>query len=249
MAEAAAILCERGTRAEFIDINMGCPMQKIFGNGEGSALMRDPELIERIVERVNAYVSLPVTVKLRTGVDEEHLNAVECAQAAERGGAAMICVHGRTRAEFYTGVANREIIKNVKNSVRIPVVANGDVKSGEDALEILSYTGADGVAVGRGAVGNPFIFAEIRAAIEGRSIPVYTLGERIEVALRQLKLACRYKGEKIAIPESRKQIAAYIHSFGGAASIRARINCSLTYSEVEQILLSELELLKKTEDE
>ncbi len=244
MARAASIL-EVGVGGEFsppaaIDINMGCPVNKIFSNGEGSALMRSPELIYDIVRAVKGAISIPVTVKLRLGVDREHINAVECAMAAESGGAALICVHGRTRVEMYSGVVDKDGIKNVKKSVRIPVVANGDIKSGKDALDLLSYTGADGVAVGRGAVGNPFIFDEIKAALDGADYTPPTLAKRCEVALRQLWLSIEDKGERIAVPEARKQIAAYFSAFKGAAAMRAKINMATTYHEVEDIIISAL---------
>ncbi len=224
-----------------IDINMGCPVNKIFSNGEGSALMRSPELIYRIVRAVSGAIDLPVTVKLRAGVDRDHLNAVECSQAAESGGASLICLHGRTRVEMYTGLADREIIRDVKKSIHIPLVANGDIKSGEDALEMLRVTGADGIAVGRGAVGNPFIFSEIRAALDGVPYTPPTIRERCGVALDQLRLSMIAKGENIAIPEARKQIALYLRDFHGAALLRARINTATTYAEVEGIFRDILE--------
>ena len=223
-----------------IDINMGCPVHKIFSNGEGSALMRDPELIYRITKAVKENTDLPVTVKHRTGVDDGSLNAVECAMAAESGGASLITVHGRTRVQMYSGSVNREMIKNVKKSVHIPVIANGDILSGEDALSMLRDTGADGIAIGRGAVGNPFIFREIIAALEGKTFISPTLEEKVEVALLQLRLAIEDKGERVAVPESRKQIASYLHSFKGAAAIRARINLATEYSVIERILTEAL---------
>lgn len=223
-----------------IDINMGCPVHKIFSNGEGSALMRDPELIYRITKAVKENTDLPVTVKHRTGVDDGSLNAVECAMAAESGGASLITVHGRTRVQMYSGSVNREMIKNVKKSVHIPVIANGDILSGEDALSMLRDTGADGIAIGRGAVGNPFIFREIIAALEGKTFIPPTLEEKVEVALLQLRLAIEDKGERVAVPESRKQIASYLHSFKGAAAIRARINLATEYSVIERILTEAL---------
>ena len=246
MAEAAARLSvgfEGSFAPSFIDINMGCPMQKIFGNSEGSALMRDPSLIERIVKATNEATPLPVTVKIRSGIDPDHINAVECALAAQSGGAAMICVHGRTRVQLYSGLADREIIKAVKDSVHIPVIANGDIVSAESALQMLAQTGADGIAIGRGAVGNPFIFAQIKAALRSEEYSEPGLCERIETALLQLQLACEDKGERIAVPEARKQIASYLHTFPGAAAIRARVNNALTYSEVEQILREELKAI------
>lgn len=241
MAEAAGILTERAeVKPVTIDINMGCPVNKIFNNGEGSALMRSPELIEKIVRAVSDGTYLPVTVKIRSGVDSSSINAVECALAAEDGGAALVCVHGRTRVQMYGGSADREIIKNVKSSLHIPVIANGDILSGEDAVSMLRDTGADGVAVGRGAVGNPFIFSEIRAALEGRPYTAPTLDERVRIALLQLSIAVEEKGERQAVTEARKQIALYLHSFRGSAQIRARINQALTYREVETALTSAL---------
>ena len=245
MAKAAEIL-SRGCGGEFvppvaIDINMGCPVNKIFGNGEGSALMKNPELIYRIVRATASATDLPVTVKLRRGVNSESVNAVECALAAQEGGARMICLHGRTRVEMYSGKVNKEIIKDVKNALHIPLVANGDIVCGQDALDMLRYTGADGVAVGRGAVGNPFIFREILAALRGEPYTPPSRREIVEVALLQLSLSVEEKGERVAVPEARKQIASYIHGFSGAANIRARINEKGKYSEVRDILLSVLD--------
>lgn len=245
MARAAEIL-SRGCGGEFvppvaIDINMGCPVHKIFSNGEGSALMKNPELIYRIVKATSSAVDLPLTVKLRRGVDSDSINAVECALAAEEGGARMICLHGRTRVEMYSGKVNRDIIRDVKKALHIPLVANGDITCGRDALDMLAYTGADGVAVGRGAVGNPFIFREILSALRGEDYTPPTRREVVETALLQLSLSVEQKGERVAVPESRKQIASYIHGFSGAASIRARINEKDKYSEVREILLSLLD--------
>ena len=241
MARAAAAL-ECGYSAEgyvppvAIDINMGCPVNKIFSNGEGSALMKDPDLIYRITKSVKDNISIPVTVKIRAGVDEKHINAVECALAAESAGAALVTVHGRTRTMLYSGIADREIIRNVKNSLHIPVVANGDVTDVESALSMLSETGADGIMIGRGAVGNPYLFSEIKAALEGREYSLPTLDERKETSLLQLRLAIEDKGERIAVPEARKQIAVYFKGFRGSAALRARINAAVTYEEVASAL-------------
>ncbi len=236
MAEAAAILehPSEGVPPPAIDINMGCPVHKIFSNGEGSALMRSPELIEKIVGAVTSSVSLPVTVKLRSGIDEHHINAVECALAAEAGGASAVCIHGRTRVQMYGGKSDRKIIKKVKESLQIPLFANGDISSAEDALSIISETGADAVAIGRGAVGNPFIFAEILAALRGECYTPPSAEQRAETALRQLALAIADKGEALAVTEARKQIALYLHGFRGAAALRARINRATTYKEAEE---------------
>ncbi len=219
-----------------IDINMGCPVNKIFSNGEGSALMRDPELIYRIVKATVGATDLPVTVKLRAGIDREHINALECALAAESGGAAAVALHGRTRVEMYSGRANREIIANVKKSLRIPLIANGDITSAEEALDMLRATGADALMIGRGAIGNPFVFAEIKAALAGEPYTPPTVEERVECALLEIRTAIADKGERIAIPEARGRIAMYIRSFRGAAQIRAAVNRATTYIEVEDAL-------------
>ena len=238
MGEAARILTEEteGCAPAFIDINMGCPVNKIFSNGEGSALMRDPGNIERIVSAVKAAVSLPVTVKIRTGIDESHLNAVDCALAAESGGADALCIHGRTRKQMYSGTVDRKTIADVKRALHIPVIGNGDINSAEDAVSMINDTGVDGIAIGRGAVGNPFIFREIRAAILGESYCAPSLRDRVEAALYQLRTAIEDKGERVAVCEARKQIALYLKGFRGAASIRGEINRALTYKEVEAIL-------------
>ena len=242
MAEAAHTLANppEGARPVAIDINMGCPVNKIFGNGEGSALMRSPELIERITRGVSGAIDIPTTVKIRAGINKNSINAIECARAAEEGGASLICIHGRTREQMYGGTADREIIKNVKSALHIPLIANGDIVDGESAIAMLRDTNADGIAIGRGAVGNPFIFEEILCAIEGRSFTPPSLEERVDIALLQLKTAIEDKGERVAIPEARKQIALYLRSFRGAARIRAEINRATTYAEVEIALKSAL---------
>jgi nifR3 family TIM-barrel protein len=203
--------------------------------------MKNPELIEEIVSAIKRAVSIPVTVKLRTGVNEKSINAVECALAAEAGGASMITLHGRTREQMYGGLADRKIIKDVKSRLHIPLIANGDVTNSESALAMLSETGADGIAIGRGAVGNPFLFSEIISAIEKTDFTEPTLRERTDAALFQLRCAVEEKGEYTAVTESRKQIALYLHAFRGAAALRAKINSATTYREVEHILLSALD--------
>lgn len=230
-----------------IDINMGCPVNKIFSNGDGSALMKNPELIFDIVKAVRCAVSIPVTVKIRSGVDASSINAAQCALAAEEAGAALVCVHGRTRAQLYGGKADREIIRNVKQSVQIPVIANGDVTDAQTALAMLRDTGADGIAIGRAAVGNPYIFSEITAALEKDTFAPPSLHDKIEMAKRELRLAVADKGEGIAIPEARKKIALYFKGFRGSAALRAGINSALTFDEVER-LLSALENNTDTDD-
>ena len=243
MAEAARVLSnpKESARPVAIDINMGCPVHKIFSNGEGSALMKSPALIEQIVSAVVKATDLPVTVKLRAGIDDSSINAVECALRAEAAGASLVTLHGRTRVQMYSGFADRKIIGNVKCALQIPLIANGDITNAEQALSMLSDTGADGIAVGRGAVGNPFIFSEIRAALEGESYTPPTLTDRVEVALAQLSTAVEEKGERRAIPEARKQIALYLQGFRGAARIRADINRATEFAEVERILLAATE--------
>ena len=238
MAEAASKLYEAAdTKPIAIDVNMGCPVKKIFSNGEGSALMRSPELIEKIVSAIRRTVPIPVTVKLRTGINEQSINAIECSLAAESGGASLITLHGRTREQMYGGLANREIIKNVKSCLHIPLIANGDIVDSESALAMIRDTGADGIAIGRGAVGNPFIFEEIAAAIEGTPYFPPTLDERCEAALTQLAAAIEEKGEHVAVNEARKQIAMFLRAFRGAARIRAEINRAESYEEVKRALL------------
>lgn len=243
MARAAEVLVhgeEGGVPPVAIDINMGCPVAKVFTNGEGSALMKNPDRIYEIVKATVGSVDIPVTVKLRAGVDKESVNAVECAQAAESAGAALVAVHGRTRAEMYSGKADLEIIRKVKQSLHIPVIANGDITSGDDALTALSVTGADGIMIGRGAIGNPFVFSEIKSKLSGGAFSEPSTEEKIEVALLQLSLAIEEKGEGIAVREARKQIALYLRFFKGAALIRAEINRAETYSEVERAMRSAL---------
>ena len=189
---------------------------------------------------MSGAIDIPTTVKIRAGINKNSINAIECARAAEEGGASLICIHGRTRERMYGGTADREIIKNVKSALHIPLIANGDIVDGESAIAMLRDTNADGIAIGRGAVGNPFIFEEILCAIEGRSFTPPSLEERVDIALLQLKTAIEDQGERVAIPEARKQIALYLRSFRGAARIRAEINRATTYAEVEIALKSAL---------
>lgn len=239
MAEAAGMLSSAdlgGALPVAIDINMGCPVHKIFSNGEGSALMKNPALVYDITKAVADAVSIPTTVKIRLGVDSEHINAVECALAIEEAGASAITVHGRTRAQLYSGKADMEKVADVKKSVHIPVFANGDILSAEDGLRVLRDTGADGIMIGRGAVGNPFVFARIKAALSGDAYTEPTLEDIKAVAIRQLGYAVADKGEAIAVREARGQIAKYFHSFRGCAELRARINVSTTIEDIKAAL-------------
>ena len=197
--------------ADYIDINMGCPMPKIVNNGEGSALLKDPALAGRIVRAVVDAVEVPVTVKARKGWDKSHVNIVELAKTVQDNGAAAIAVHGRTKTMLYSGAADWDIITELKRAVSIPVIANGDVISADAALRCLRRTGADGVMVGRAAFGDPWLFQQIKAALSGEPVPERPpLAERMEVALRQIELAREDKGEHIACLEARKQLAWYL---------------------------------------
>ena len=243
MANAANVLSEAYPEPTFtapvaIDINMGCPVKKIFSNGEGSALMKSPLLIEKIVSAVKSATALPVTVKLRLGIDPASINVIECARAAEEGGASLITVHGRTRSQLYSGEVDISAIKDVVSAVSIPVLANGDITDAKSAKEMLDITGAAGIMIGRGAVGNPFIFEEIIDMLEGRETAGVSFERRTAAALRQIRLAVSDKGEAVAIPEARKQIAAYFKGFHGAASLRAKINTLTTLSELERAIMS-----------
>ena len=222
MAEAAQMLGEAGF--EFFDLNFGCPAPKITGNGEGSALMREPELIRRIVRAMADTAHRPVTVKIRAGWDEESINAVEVAQICEQAGAAAIAVHGRTRMQQYAGRADWNVIREVKRHVGVPVFGNGDVRSGADARRMLEETGCDGVLVGRAAQGNPWIFREIRAALLGETAPEVTNRERLDTALRHFELELRLHGERGGLLEMRKHIAWYVHGMRGAAKFREQVN-------------------------
>ena len=206
-----------------IDINMGCPMVKIVGNGEGSALMRDPERAAAIVRAVARAVRLPVTVKMRSGWDAEHINAVELAQRVEDAGAAAICVHGRTRQQMYAPAADWDIIRRVKEAVLIPVIGNGDLFTADDAMRMLRETGCDGVMIARGAQGNPWIFRELISAMEGIPYTPPDTAERLAVAYRHAEALVREKGEKIGISESCKHMAWYVHGMRGAAAVRGQL--------------------------
>ena len=242
LAEAAKLIstCSyrgfRGVKPAAVDINMGCPVKKVAGNGEGSALMKDPEKIFRIVEAVSAASALPVTVKIRAGWDSDSINAAQCASAAEKGGAAAVCVHARTRTQFYRPGIMTEVIGQVKAAVGIPVFGNGDITAPGDAVSMMRSTGCDGVAVARGAVGNPFIFRRIAAAIDGRDDIPPSDEEILRTALRQLDLTVADKGEHRGLCEVRFSLAAYLSGRRGASSARDRLMTSDSYTEVRALL-------------
>ncbi len=222
MARAAKKLSLLGPTG--IDVNMGCPMPKITGPGAGSALMRDPALCGEIVGAVKAAVSLPVTVKIRAGWDQSGVNAVEVAQACEAAGADAVCVHGRTRDQLYQGQADWEVIRSVKRALHIPVIGNGDVTDPLSAGDMLAKTGCDMVMIGRGALGNPWVFRDINAYLRNESLmmPPPTLTQRLLVMRRHVGLMCQYKGERRAMAEARKHAAWYMKGLRGAAGFRRR---------------------------
>ena len=239
IAEAAKIVAAGtagGAVPTAIDLNFGCPVRKIVSNGEGSALMRDPKKIGTIVSAVVKATPLPVTVKIRAGWDPNEKNAADCAKAAEAAGCAAVFLHARTRSQFYSGAADLSIIAEVKRAVKIPVVGNGDITDAESAGRMLRETGCDGLMVGRAAVGCPFVFREIRAALNGDIIPPVTPAERLDAALLQLDLAIADKGERVAVMESRKQAAQYLFGLYDAASYRHEICEAKTRDEVAAIL-------------
>ena len=234
MAEMAARLEED---FDWIDVNMGCPVPKVVNNGEGSALMKDPPLVSRIVEAMTRRLKKPVTVKIRAGFDAASRNAPELARRIEAAGAAAVAVHGRTREQYYAGKADWEIIRQVKEAVSIPVIGNGDIFSGADAARMVRETGCDGVMAARGAKGNPWLFREIRAALAGEPIPPRPSPEEIrDTVLRHSRLLVRYKGEYTAMREMRKHLAWYTAGFPHSSALRAQANQVETMEDLLRLL-------------
>ncbi len=227
---------------DFIDINMGCPAPKVSGHGGGSALMKDPVLAEKIVKKVVEAVDIPITVKMRTGWDFDSINAPELAKRCEAAGASAITIHGRTKKQMYAPGIDYETIKNVVDSVKIPVIANGDIRDGKSAKFMYEKTGCDFVMVGRAAQGNPFIFSEINAFLKGENYTPPTLEERFETLIRQAKLMVEYKGERVGILETRKHTAWYMQGLSGAASLRRLCGEISSISDIEAICQKALEL-------
>lgn len=235
MAEAAAKLSDQGFA--FIDINMGCPAHRIVNNGEGSALMKMPDLAGRVIEATVKAASIPVTVKMRAGWDEESINAVGLSVIAEQAGAAALTIHPRTRVQQYAGHSDWEIIRQVKEKVKIPVIGNGDVTSADEYEEMVRKTHCDAVAIGRGAQGNPWIFAEIRARIEGREWAAPGYREKIETALRHGRMQAEYIGENGAAREMRKHLIWYLQGLSGCARVREQLGKITTLDEMGGLLL------------
>ena len=235
MAEAAQIAAEV-SGAEIIDINMGCPVGKVVANGDGSALMKDPEKAARIAEAVVKASPVPVTVKMRRGWDKGSINAVPLAKMLEQAGVAALCIHGRTRAQMYAGQADWTTIREVKEAVSIPVMANGDVFTPQDAVRILQFTGADMAVIGRGAFGNPWIFTQAEAALNGEDIPpLPPLAERIDTAMRQMAWAVEDKGEHIAMLEARKQFCWYLKGVSHANYYKEQIVQVERWAQLQEI--------------
>ena len=237
MAEGARLAMEI-SGCDFLDINMGCPMPKIANSGDGCGLMRTPELAEAIVKAVVAAVDVPVTVKCRLGWDKGSVNVLDFTKRMEQAGAAMISVHGRTRSMLYSGVADWDWIAKVKDQLSVPVIANGDIVGPESAVRCLKWTGADGLMIGRATFGDPWIFAQVRAALDGRKIPERPcLANRVDVALEQFEMAMEDKGEHIACLEARKHFAWYLRGVSHSSYYKTQISSIQTMADIYDIAM------------
>ncbi|MBQ7887900.1 MAG: tRNA dihydrouridine synthase DusB [Clostridia bacterium] len=235
MARAAEELT-KGNRYAMLDINMGCPVPKIVGNGEGSALMKNPGLASDIVREVAASSHMPVTVKMRLGFDAGSETYLELGPMLERAGAAMITLHARTRSQYYEGRADWSAIGKLKQRVGIPVVGNGDVCSWQDAMRMMEETNCDGVAVGRAAQGNPWIFEQIRDGLAGKPVRAIPAREKLEVLLRHASMLADMKGESVAVREMRRHVVCYVRGMRDAAKLRTKVNSLLTLADLQETL-------------
>lgn len=247
MALAAEKLLQH--RPDAIDINMGCPVPKIAGQGSGSALMKNPALCGKIVAAVKSAVDVPVTVKIRSGWDGGSVNAVEVAEICADAGAAAICIHGRTKTQMYTGEADWDIIRQVKRAVSVPVIGNGDVTDAASAAKMLEETGCDLVMIGRGALGNPWVFREINAALNEKTciLPPPSLEERLLLIRKHIDLLCSFKGENRGMRESRKHVAWYLHGMKNAAQFRKRAGEMCTLQDLDALLMDVYETGREKE--
>jgi putative TIM-barrel protein, nifR3 family len=236
IAQMAASIEERDF--DIFDFNMGCPVPKIVNNGEGSALMKNPKLVEEILTKLVKSVKKPVTLKIRKGFNDDNINAVEIAKIAEASGVRAVAVHARTREQYYSGKADWSIIKAVKSELGIPVIGNGDVVDGKSAKEMYEYTGCDGIMIARAARGNPWIFKEIRGYLNGEITRRPEKDEIVDMILKHCKLQMQYDDEIMAIRKMRKHVAWYTHGMKGSSALRDRVNHVEKYDEIESLLRS-----------